>query len=210
MYWKMSIDLSYPLVPSMGHHDPLDGWITYHELAAAIPDGRWPDLASEMADLAATCRGRNWATDDPLGIGGLLADAYRLARLVVAGEFGPAGLLVALLEASLVGLESYARTHALQLPAGQRLAFRELGLSLGLRAVDRLRPLLAQQPPAFEGQARLPSRLEILGRYRPLASRIEGFWLDPAHRRADSWLEHRDINAVMLATSLAPGGYFGP
>lgn len=25
MYWKMSIDLSRPLVPSMGHHDPLDG-----------------------------------------------------------------------------------------------------------------------------------------------------------------------------------------
>ena len=32
MYWKMSIDLTYPLVPSMGQHDPLDGLITYQQL----------------------------------------------------------------------------------------------------------------------------------------------------------------------------------
>jgi len=32
LYWKMSIDLSYPLVVSAGHHDPLDGLITYSEL----------------------------------------------------------------------------------------------------------------------------------------------------------------------------------
>ena len=34
MYWKMSIDLTYPLVPSMGQHDPLDGFVTYCELQA--------------------------------------------------------------------------------------------------------------------------------------------------------------------------------
>ena len=34
MYWKMSIDLSRPLVLSMGHHDPLDGFVTYNELQA--------------------------------------------------------------------------------------------------------------------------------------------------------------------------------
>ncbi|HJX55592.1 MAG TPA: hypothetical protein VJ350_02035, partial [Methanoregula sp.] len=32
MYWKMSTDLTRPLVPSMGQHDPLDGFVTYHEL----------------------------------------------------------------------------------------------------------------------------------------------------------------------------------
>ena len=32
MVWKMSIDLSRPLVPSMGHHDPLDGYVTALEL----------------------------------------------------------------------------------------------------------------------------------------------------------------------------------
>ena len=34
MYWKMSIDLSLSLVPSMGQHDPLDGFVTYNELQA--------------------------------------------------------------------------------------------------------------------------------------------------------------------------------
>ena len=53
MYWKMSIDLSRPLVLSMGHHDPLDGFVTYNELqATAMKDpekstGR--DLRGEIA-----------------------------------------------------------------------------------------------------------------------------------------------------------------
>ena len=34
MYWKMSIDLSRPLVDSMGQHDPLDGLISYLQLQA--------------------------------------------------------------------------------------------------------------------------------------------------------------------------------
>ena len=36
---------------------------------------------------------------------------------------------------------------------------------------------------------------------------IEAFWRDPANRRSNTWTEHRDINEVMLATSLAPDGY---
>ena len=39
MVWKMSIDLTYPLVASMGHHDPLDGLITYRELRPGSPRG---------------------------------------------------------------------------------------------------------------------------------------------------------------------------
>jgi hypothetical protein len=36
---------------------------------------------------------------------------------------------------------------------------------------------------------------------------IKEFWLDDTHRRPDTWKEHRDINMVMLATSLAPDTY---
>ena len=77
MYWKMSTDLSYPLVQSMGLHDPLDGLITYTQLAAtAAGDPEGPaDLGTEIADMAGMCKGRSWVTDDPLGIGGLLSDA---------------------------------------------------------------------------------------------------------------------------------------
>ena len=44
-------------------------------------------------------------------------------------------------------------------------------------------------------------------RYRLLAEIIESFWLEPANRQVPGFTEHRDINRVMLATSLAPDGY---
>jgi hypothetical protein len=36
---------------------------------------------------------------------------------------------------------------------------------------------------------------------------IENFWLERTNREAKSWMDHRDINMVMLATSLAPDGF---
>ena len=97
MYWKMSIDLIYPLVPSMGLHDPLDGFITYNQLqATAARDSETstlPDLNEEIADMANVCKGKSWATDDPLGIGGLLCDANRMAQMIVKGYFEQYDLL---------------------------------------------------------------------------------------------------------------------
>ena len=43
--------------------------------------------------------------------------------------------------------------------------------------------------------------------FLPLRDKIETFWRDPDNRRSDTWTEHRDINEVMLATSLVPDGY---
>jgi hypothetical protein len=45
------------------------------------------------------------------------------------------------------------------------------------------------------------------GGYLPLAGIIERFWLDNKNREDGNWQEHRDINMVMLATSLAPEGF---
>ncbi len=108
MYWKMSIDLSRPLVTSMGQHDPLDGLITYHQLQTQAPGdsdkGRWPDLTGEITDMVGICRGKSWATDDPLGLGGLLWDAYKTAQLIVDHHFKGATLLNTLLDAALSGL----------------------------------------------------------------------------------------------------------
>jgi len=47
----------------------------------------------------------------------------------------------------------------------------------------------------------------MLLQYSPLAELIENFWLKPQRRRAASWVEHGDINTVMLATSLLPDGF---
>ena len=61
MYWKMSIDLTYTLIPSMGQHDPLDGFVTYSELeATATRDFKrssLPSLKDEIADMAEICQG---------------------------------------------------------------------------------------------------------------------------------------------------------
>jgi hypothetical protein len=45
--------------------------------------------------------------------------------------------------------------------------------------------------------------------YVPLKEKIEQFWLDDKNREAFTWTEHREINMVMLATSLAPDGFLG-
>jgi hypothetical protein len=210
MYWKMSIDLSYPLVPSMGQHDPLDGFITYNELQAGPkitgrPAG--PDLHREISELAAICEGKNWETDDPLGLGGVLSEAYRLAQLIVHGHLKETDLLEHLLESSAPGLESYATTESWRLPADYRLAFRELGLSMGLRALEKLQTLVKEKPEAFQKEFASQRSLETLMRFAGFSRIIEDFWLDTKSREAESWKEHRDINLVMLATSLAPEGY---
>ena len=61
MYWKMSIDLSYPLVPSMGQLNPLDGFITYNELIENVPLKK-SDLNYEINDMVNICRKMSWNT----------------------------------------------------------------------------------------------------------------------------------------------------
>jgi hypothetical protein len=211
MYWKMSIDLSYPLVPSMGHHDPLDGLITYLQLQTTAPKAPQispgPDLSAEIADMAALCDGKRWETDDPLGIGELLCSTCKLAQLLLIDNLDRADLLDVLLNSSLMSLQTYSNRDSLQLPAQYRLGFRELGLSIGLHAVEKMPGLLEQTPRDFNTKRRLQLQTEGLMRYTPLSDSIETFWLDPANRQASEWVAHRDINMVMLATSLAPHGY---
>jgi len=211
MYWKMSIDLSRPLVPSMGQHDPLDGFVTYNELQATAAredeESLEMDLRAEILDMVHICQGKNWVTDDPLGIGGLLFDACRVAQLIASGNLEQTDLLETLLESSLIGLESFVKENSLRLPVGYRLAFRELGLSIGLRVVEKLRELIEQESTPLRNKDSLHSRLEILGRYAGLREIIEKFWLEGANRKASSYTAHHDINEVMLATSLSPNGF---
>jgi hypothetical protein len=139
MFWKMSIDLSRPLVPSMGHETP--------------------------------------------------------AKKALQRE---------LLAAALEGLSHYVQERKLERPASQRLAFRELGLAIGLSAVE----LMASSVDASRGHDNhLRTLLEPLRLRGELAAQIRSFWLDPEHRRSATWSEHEDINEVMLATSLTPEGY---
>ena len=208
MYWKMSIDLSRPLVTSMGHHDPLDGLITYLQLQASGHEYKLPaklDLTAEIADMIGICAGKDWATEDPLGIGELLTAAYKLAQLTRNGQ-DEINILKAILDSARISLMAHGSAMLSKLPARHRLAFRELGLSIGLHAVRRMADLFTALPPTAPARLFLPAA-EALASHTPLSGKIESFWLDPANRHTDSWMANRDINMVMLAASLAPDGY---
>ena len=213
MYWKMSVDLSRPLVPSMGQHDALDGYVVYTQLAAGasrLPapiDG--PKVSDGAAALAAMFEGQRLTTTDPLGLGGLLIDAFRVRELERQRAIAGDDLLESLLTAALVGLQAYARQGELQLPATRRLAFRELGLAIGLRGVALMAREAGGDPKSFPAHGKARARLDALERYAALGDAIESFWLEPEHRRVATWTEHPDINDVMLATSLLPTGFLG-
>jgi hypothetical protein len=202
MVWKMSIDLSRPLVSSMGQHDPLDGLITCLELQTdeAFETGDGPDLAPAITDLSEMCEQAHWATEDPLGIGGLLNDAARLAQMVFNRGVERHRLLRCLLVDAELSLKVFARSSLLSRSAEHRLAFRELGLSIGIHGLERIRGLV-------ELDHELAAVIDRLLQHRSLAEQIETFWSHPAHRLRDTWRDHLDINTVMLATSRAPEGY---
>jgi hypothetical protein len=168
MYWKMSIDLTRPLVTSMGQHDALDGFVTCQALAASWPAPYTCSLADAIADFRGMIEMDNLATTDPLGIGGL----YIAARRLRSGE-----LFDAVMRAAERGVQAYRVPSS---AAEGRLAFRELGLAIGLAAVDA---------------------------HATLRDEIVRFWLDPAQQTNDTWREHEDINEVMLATALVPDGF---
>jgi hypothetical protein len=176
MYWKMSVDLSRPLVRAMGAHDPLDGLIEAASLG----------LEREAEEFSRLCAGRDWTTNDPLGAGGLLVAALRLSCL------GLQPLFTQVVRDAVSSVGATAPT--LGGPASRRLAFRELGFSLGLHAVALLKEHAEWQ------------RLE---RFLPVAGELEDFWLDPRHQSVETWTAHEHINAVTLAASLAPRGALG-
>jgi hypothetical protein len=211
MYWKMSIDLSRPLVTSMGQHDALDGFITYLQLAATAADDldapAGLDLGTEIAEAMRMCEEMQWATDDPLGIGGLLSDACRVAQLIVGGDLPLEGTLVQLLSNAKTGLEAFLSSDPLNAPSGYRLPFRELGLAIGLRAAEKTQRIVKRHAHHFTEPSSLEAQLSNIAQYLDLHERIENYWLKAEHQKSATWREHLDINSVMLATSLEPEGF---
>lgn len=148
LYWKMSIDLSRPLVTASGQHDAVEARVVSEVL------GEQPDFLPEIVE--------DLTTTDPLGLGSLLMNASLLTE-------GP--LKQRLLQAAERGLAYYQPQLEAHRSGRGRLAFRELGLAIGL------------------------------GR-QPLGRQITDFWTQPRRHGEQSWLEHQDINEVMLASAL--------
>ena len=203
VYWKMSTDLSRPLVPATGLHDALDGFITFEEARHAIGNTS-PRSATALdpaiESLSALCQHAGWTTEDPLGLGGLLFDACRLSQLK-RGRGRGLCLLQEILDSCRDGFAMLLASRYFNRPAAHRLAFRELGLAIGLRALPIIAELVAKDsgvPPV------LASSIQLLLQHEWLYDKIVTFWLPHAEHPDEQWQEHRNINEVMLATALIP------
>ena len=207
LYWKMSTDLSRPLVTSSGQHDALDGLLLAEELGLTAVEletaEEGPDLRDAARDFSLMLERVELSTTDPLGLGELLGAACQAVRL--PGDALGAVLLPRLLSSASEGLREYERSEPFASPPMFRLAFRELGLGIGLSSVEIVRRELEGRTDELAAQAR--AALEGVEPFVPLSDAIRSFWLDPEHQRGSTWTEHRAINEVMLATALVPGGY---
>jgi hypothetical protein len=208
VFWKMSTDLSRPLVPASGQHDALDGLITFREVQRAhrhLPDRNGvPDLGPAIGTLSTLCRHRDWTTDDPLGLGGLLFDACRLCRLPDDGTTDDASLMEEIASACCRGLSAWLANGGLNQPVAYRLAFRELGLAIGLCGVPIIDEALGNGAKGSGTHAGLRRAVDRLLSFQTLGQTIVDDWMQGSRQREPGWRAHQDINDVMLATALLP------
>jgi len=205
LYWKMSIDLKRPLVSSMGQQDPLDGYLTYKETEAISSKFNGQKFGSEIKEIGTICRMMDLKTNDPLGIGGLLADATRTTQLMVYGTLNHPEILDNILQSTVTSIRSYIGTGQLSLSQDYRLAFRELGLSIGLKGLKLMEIFMRDHPETFTATHK--NLLKEIKNYQHISQDIDEFWLKPLNQKSMNWKKHRDINMVMLATSLCPQGF---
>ncbi|MDX1543094.1 MAG: hypothetical protein R3214_04035 [Christiangramia sp.] len=189
MYWKMDTKLSRPLVSSMGAHDPLEGLICTANILRRFPD-RALQFDYMLRSFETICQRQTWVTSDLLGIGGLLIDSIR--AIILENEDIPVNLNAeSLLQESIQSLNIYQRQD-LKAGSGPRLAFRECGLSLGIRILKGMKEKLGIHSIS-------KAQMQC---YELLANEIENFWLDEENQKSYTWNEHPDINSVSLAASL--------
>lgn len=200
MYWKMDTELSRPLVASMGAHDPLEGLLCALSIKNAISEED-KELDALVEKFKHMCKGQSWVTSDALGVGGLLLNTVRAAELQSSGMNLPASVKPEKLRQdslqSLRELYGFAKDEN----PNRRLAFRECGLSLGLRVAKGFKNGIFETTSA-----------KGIKDYYPITSEIEEFWLNKEHQQS-TWQKHLDINAVSLAASQiaseAPEVFFG-
>lgn len=192
IYWKMDTELSRPLVASMGAHDPLEGLICAKSIQQALPE-KASKLDSFVQQFEQLCSGREWSTSDSLGIGGLLLNTLHAALLVPGSQkLIPDVKPKKLFEESLFSLKMFSSCFSENQIVNRRLAFRECGLSLGLRALYGMRNKITAP--------HLP--INKLEEYLYISQQIEDFWHLPENQQSQTWQSHMDINEISLASSL--------
>ncbi|KAJ6144800.1 hypothetical protein N7470_008695 [Penicillium chermesinum] len=188
MVWKMSMDLSVPLVSSEGNLDPIDGFVTFRILQATAREAKDGEfLVEEIADYKRVMarKGEHFVSDDTLDLGMTLWTAHWFADK----EDWASNLATRCFE-QLYDLFEINRHLARNIK--YRLAFREFGTCVGAQC-----------------QAQQTTDKERAVDYKTWSDAIITDW-DPYMQLTISEdltpQGLRPITRVMYAAALMPGG----
>jgi len=129
MHWKISIDLSHPVVKSEGNLDPFDGYVTYRILQEH--SSTQDILQSEISDFKKIIDTKYpyYRSDDPLDLG----ESLWITHWYVDETWSKSVATTALTSLEEVWKDDFKK------PAQYRLAFREFGTTIGTQ-VNPLTP----------------------------------------------------------------------
>jgi hypothetical protein len=113
-------------------------------------------------------------------------------------------LLEEVIDACRNGLMVFLAGRYLSQPASHRLAFRELGLAIGLRALPMIADAITKDRSRLGSGPSLRRTVDLILPYESFSEKIVSFWMPHAQHHDASWQAHQDINDVMLATALIP------
>lgn len=194
MYWKLTMDLSKPLVTGEGNLDPIDGYVMYkllQETAATLDKTNEGILEHEIVLLKkiVDTKWKNYHSTDPLDIGMTLWTVYWLKE--------PEQWAVTLQKRAAHCLDQLVRSGyfnpKIKSPS-QRLAFREFGTALGVQC------LLSGEDQATSG-----SELGELPKSICKTWEEVGLVPVPTNRQEGRMAELMPITAVMYAAAVLPG-----
>ncbi|KZO91092.1 hypothetical protein CALVIDRAFT_506161 [Calocera viscosa TUFC12733] len=126
MYWKVSMDLSKPLVTSEGNLDPIDGYVIYKLLQRTDGTDVLQDEIDDYRKILQT-KWRRYASDDPLDLGMTLWTVQWLQEEEWAKE---------LTNKAFTCLSAVWDDGYFDSPSRHRLPFREFGTCLGIQCHD--------------------------------------------------------------------------
>ena len=184
MYWKVSMDLSHPLVHSEGNLDPVDGYVIFTLLQRTHGEGSTV-LRDEIRDYdkIVQTKWQGYSSSDPLDLGMTLWTAHLLA-----GEDEHPWAAEVLAKAKRDTAKLFSKGY-FDRDIERRLAFREFGTALGVQCQD-----------ATEGE--WIDRADSITTMWRDAGLFEGSWKS----RVNTDHDLAPITLVMYAAALVPGG----
>ena len=181
MFWKMSMDLSRPLVMSEGNLDPIDGYVTYKLLQAASGKATVLDQEIKALKKIVDTKWQHYSSTDPLDLGMTLWTAHWLRK---DEEWASV-----LCQRAASCLKRLLSSGYFQNPTARRLAFREFGTALGVQSVD------------VQDKSGLVSLPDLIC----AAWEDAGLVPEPSRPQQGRIAELMPITAVMYSTALTPG-----